>query len=329
MHGKALQILFSILLLAIQPIANGLTIHKIWEKPYKHGIAAIVQDRIITFEELRREMAPLMPQIRAESVSPADYEKKMEELYMEILQALIDRALIIKDFKEKEFQIPETVIENEYDRILITDFNNDRQKFHEHLRQIGKSPREFREGIEERVIVGAMRNQIRKSQAAISPEKIEEFYNENKIHFYQEESIHLRIIMLKPQPDSDSGFLDQTASKVIQELKNGADFSELAKKYSHDSRKDRGGDWGWVKRGDLRTELSTVAFGLASKKFSEPIELNKQLFILYIEDKRDEGIQSLSEARNQIEEILAGKLAGQAQNKWLERLRRDAYIKYY
>ncbi|HKJ91216.1 MAG TPA: peptidylprolyl isomerase, partial [Oceanipulchritudo sp.] len=101
------------------------------------------------------------------------------------------------------------------------------------------------------------------------------------------------------------------------------------RKYSQDSRRERGGDWGWIQRPDLKDELSAVAFSLDKEEFSDPVELGEQIFILYAADKRDEGIQPINEVRDRIEEILASQLARQAQQQWLERLRREAYIRYY
>ncbi len=306
------------------------TVHNIWEPPLKHGIAAVVEDRIITYEEIRRQMSQLIGQIRAESRSAAEFERKMEELYLEVLQSLVDKILIIKDFQsEEERVIPRSYIENEYDRILIEDFGGKRLEFLESLRREGKNPREFRKELEEQIIVSVMTQQMRKSQSEISPEKIADFYNQNKIHFYQEESVHLRLIMLKPFADESSDLLRQTADKVMAELASGADFAKVAENYSQDSRRKRGGDWSWINRPDLREELSDVAFSLQTKTYSEPIPLGQQIFILYVEARREEGIQPLDEVRDRIEDILAGKLARQAQKRWKERLRKDAFVKYY
>ncbi len=311
------------------PLAGQIA-HNIWEPPLKHGIAAVVEDRIITYEEIRRQMSPLIGRIQQDSRSAAEFQRNMEELYLEVLQSLVDNILVIKDFQsEEERVIPRSYVENEYDRILIEDFGNDRRKFLESLRKEGKNPREFRRDLEEQIIVSVMSQQMRKSQSEISPEKIEDFYNQNKIHFYQEESVHLRLIMLKPFADESSDLLRQTADKVMAELDSEEPFAKVAENFSQDSRRKKGGDWGWINRPDLRDELSEVAFSLKKETYSQPIPLGQQFYILYVEDRRDEGIQPLNEVRDRIENILAGKLARQAQKRWKERLRKNAFVKYY
>ncbi|MEX0326040.1 MAG: peptidylprolyl isomerase [Puniceicoccaceae bacterium] len=330
MRRTTLTLFLASLLLMLPAVsAVAQTVHNIWDPPYRQGIAAEVENKIITFEELRREMMPLIPRIRESSRSRAEFTARMQELYLEVLQNLIDRVLIVEEFKEKEFNLPQTFIENEFDRILIEDFENDRTRFLEYLESLGKNMREFRIDLRDRIIVSVMRSEKRKSQSQISPERIEQFYNENKINFYEEEAVKLRIIMLRPLADENPDQMRQTIERIFEDLESGKPFDEVASEYSQDSRRERGGDWGWIQRPDLKDELSAVAFALDKGSYSEPITLGEQIFILYAEDKRDEGIQPINEVRDRIEEILASQLARQAQDQWIERLRREAYIRYY
>jgi peptidyl-prolyl cis-trans isomerase SurA len=329
LSNKPFLTAFSAILLFIGTPLAAQQAHNIWDPPYRQGIAAEVEDTIITFEELRREMMPLMPRIREASRSRAEFTQRMEELYFEVLQSLIDRELIVKEFREREFQLPQTVIENEFDRILIEDFENDRARFHEYLESQGKNVREFRRDLFHRIIVSIMRSEKRRSQSQISPERIEQFYTENKINFYEDEAVKLRLIMLRPLADEGPDQMRQTIEQVYEELESGLPFADAARRFSQDTRAERGGDWGWIKRADLRDELSGVAFDLEPGTWSEPVTISDQVFILFAEDRRDEGIQPLNEVRDRIEEILASQLARQVQEEWIERLRRDAHIRYF
>lgn len=323
--------LFATLLITVLPVLQGSaqTVHNVWDPPYRQGIAAEVENKIITFEEIRREMSPLIPRIRESARSRAEFTQRMQELYLEVLQNFIDRVLIVEEFRDKEYNLPQTYVENEFDRILIEDFENDRSRFLEYLESLGKNVREFRMDLRERIVVSVMRSEKRKSQSQISPERIEQFYNENKINFYEEEAVKLRIIMLRPLADENPDQMRQTIDRIFEDLNKGTSFEEVASKYSQDSRRESGGDWGWIQRPDLKEELSSIAFTLKTGAFSEAITLGEQIFILYIEDKRDEGIQPINEVRDRIEEILASQLERQSQQQWIERLRREAYIRYY
>lgn len=300
-----------------------------WDIKYTNGIAAVVEEKIITLEELRQEVAPLVPQIRRESVSRADFDKKIESITREVLQNLVDRILVIRDFRESDFQIPPTYIDNEMDDYITKEFNGDRSEFIRFLKAQGKSVRQFRKELTERIIVGFMRNKKSKSYSEISPEKIEAYYQKHKYQFVQEEGVRLRVIMLTPIPNEGHDVLKQTADVIMSELAAGEGFAQLAKKYSDDDSAEEGGLWPWFGRTELKKELAEAAFSLQKGEYSQPIELGGYIYILYIEDKRDEGIKGIEKVRNDIEAAIAARIARQNQEVWLERLRKNAYIKYF
>ncbi|MEZ5276443.1 MAG: peptidylprolyl isomerase [Opitutaceae bacterium] len=297
---------------------------------FANGIAAIVEDRIITVGDIRREIEPLLPQIRSQSRTEAEFRKNLEQVEDDIIQNLTDQTLIVKDFySDEKRRIPESFVENEVQERLITQFDSDRSKFLEYLNSIGKTPREYRDIVREEIIVGYMRSQLRKSQSIVSPVKIENYYKENQERFYQGDSVHLRLIRLTQLADEDSAVLEQSADTIIDQLGKGAKFEDLATQYSQDTRRNQGGDWGWINREDLKPELADVAFSLEKGAFSQPIRTEKDIFILFVEDKRDAGVQPISEVRDQIERILISQMSRDAQERYLERLRRDGYVRYF
>lgn len=294
-----------------------------------NGIAAIAEGTIITVEELRREMEPIVPRLRAEARTPREFSQRVRELSKEVLQNMVDQIIIVKAAEDDGILIPPSYIEQEYDDVLERQFGGDRASFLAYLRERGQTPRDFRRDIYKRVVVNAMRQQARQSQSEISPERIEEFYIRNKVRFYQGEAMHLRQIILSPIADEGLAPLRQTASAALKELERGANFSDVARKYSQDDMSRRGGDWGWVERTDIRKELSDAAFDLEVGTYSQPIELGNTIFILFAEAKRQEMIQPISQVRDIIENILVGEIAREAQERWLEDVRNESFVRYY
>ena len=293
-----------------------------------NGIAAIAEGQIITVEELRRELEPIIPRLRVEARNAQEFSKRIDELGKEVLQNMVDRIIIVKAAEEKGLLLPESYIDQEYDEVIDRDFGGDRGRFLEYLRARGETARDFRRNIYKRVVVNAMRAETRRSQSEISPERIEEFYVKNKLRFYQEEALHLRQVILTPMASEGLVPLRQTAKKVINELDNGANFGDIARKYSQDEMSRKGGDWGWIERKDIRKELSDIAFGLEKNQYSQAIEMEGTIFILYAEDKREEMIQPVAQVRDIIENVLVGEIARETQEKWLNDLRNDAYVRY-
>ncbi|MDF9833226.1 peptidyl-prolyl cis-trans isomerase SurA [Ereboglobus sp. PH5-5] len=299
----------------------------------QNAIVAVVEEKAITMDDIRREITPLLPQIIRESTSEQDYLNKIQALQDDIVQNHIDRALIVKEFyKEKDGEpvksIPASYIDNQLEEIIITQYDNDRSKFLAYLRAKGQTIREFRKEIEEDMINGYMRQQQRKSQSVVSPVKVETFYRENKDRFYQDDQVHLRLIQFTRNNQTD-GELISKANDVVNRMKNGEKFEDIAKEVSQDTRRSKGGDWGWQKRSDLKAELSEPLFKLQKGEVTEPILMPEGAFLMYVEDRKYAGIQPIDEVRDQIERIVLQQMARASQEQWLERLRRNGYIKYF
>ncbi|MDZ4743747.1 MAG: peptidylprolyl isomerase, partial [Verrucomicrobiota bacterium] len=109
----------------------------------------------------------------------------------------------------------------------------------------------------------------------------------------------------------------------------GSDFASLAQAYSEDSKKDQGGDWGWVDRNTLRKEISDVAFRLRPGEISHVIILDEGYYIIQIEGFKKGGTQSLEEVRAQIEGQILQEQRLEQQRKWIDRLKQKAFIKMF
>lgn len=297
---------------------------------YANGIVAIVEDRIITVDDVRREISPLVPEIQKQSRNEKEFVEKLEALQQDVIQSLIDRVLIVRDFyKDEKHQVPASYVDNAVAEMIINQFDGDRSKYLAYLRSRGISQKDFRREQEERMVYDFMRGEKAKSASAVSPVKIEEFYNENKDRFFQEDSVQLRMIQLTRETGETDESLQARAAVVIDELKSGADFAGLARKYSQDSRKGKGGDWGWQRRSDLRKEFSDVIFTLDKGKYSEPLIMPEGAFLFLAEDRKYAGTLPINEVRPGIERSIVEQSSRRATERWLERLRRNAYIKHF
>ena len=297
---------------------------------YANGIAAIAEDRIITVDDIRREVAPLIPEIQRQSRSEKEFNEKVEALQEDVIQNLIDRVLIVKDFyKDEKKHVPESYVDNAVAETIITQFDGDRSKFLAYLRSRGISQKDYRKEQEEDMIYGYMRQQQAKSASTVSPVKIEAFYTENKERFYQEDSVHLRLIQLARGADDTDDTLRTKGNEIITQLKAGTEFGNLARQYSQDSRKGKGGDWGWQRRSDLRKEFTDAIFTLEKGQHSEPLIMPEGAFIFFAEERKHAGVLSLDEVRPDIERTLVQQGSRQATERWLEKLRRNAYIKHF
>ena len=189
--------------------------------------------------------------------------------------------------------------------------------------------RDYRKKTEDDIIYDYMRGQQRKNQNVISPVRVETFYNENKDKFYQDDQVHMRMIALNRQTDETDAQLTERANKVTTRVKAGEKFEDVAREISQDSKRAKGGDWGWQRKTDLKAEFSEPLFKLTKGQSTDAILAPEAAYILYVEDRKLAGIQPLADVRDQIEKILANQMARDSENRWLERLRRGGYVRIY
>ncbi|HYX70151.1 MAG TPA: peptidylprolyl isomerase, partial [Terriglobales bacterium] len=114
------------------------------------------------------------------------------------------------------------------------------------------------------------------------------------------------------------------AEDVLRQLKAGADFATLAKKYSEDeASKDNGGSLGWMERGRTSAEFDQAAFSLAKGQLSDVVRDPVGFHILRVDDKQSAHIQNLDEVKAQIEPQVKDEKASRAADSLVTALQNE------
>lgn len=321
--------IFAFALASVQALSQGLLRSDTRISTGENNILAVVEDRVITRDEVMREVEPFIPQIRAGSRTDFEFTKRFNDYVREIVQNMVDRELIVKEFHARGMTIPESYLDTHFEDYLNREFNGDRAEFIKFVQSQGKTIKQFRKSQEEDLIVGYMQEQKRQSVAEISPKKIREYYEANKSKWYSPASVHIRQITLKSGIYSTLEDNKKLAEDIIRKLKAGEDFATLAKKYSKDDTSAKGGEWGWYKKGDLNPVLDSKVFALKVGEVTEPVIIGDMIFILKVEEKKGDGIQPIDDVREQIEWAIVEQNGRAEYMKWVEDLRSRAFIKYY
>jgi peptidyl-prolyl cis-trans isomerase D len=159
------------------------------------------------------------------------------------------------------------------------------------------------------------------SEAQVSQQDLQSYYDQHRDEFRMPEQVNVRQILIKtPLPGSD-GKVDQKgvdaaqkkAQDVLAQLKGGAKFEDLAKKYSEDPSSKDGGSVGWIKRGGFPVpEVDKAAFSLPKGGTSDVINAGYAFVILRVDDKQDAHVKTLAEVKDQIEPLIKQQKAQQA-----------------
>jgi peptidyl-prolyl cis-trans isomerase C len=128
-----------------------------------------------------------------------------------------------------------------------------------------------------------------------------------------EQEVHARHILVESEDE---------AKKVIEDLKKGADFAELAKKTSKDPGAADGGDLGFFTKDQMVPEFSAVAFTLEPGKISDSVKSQFGWHVIKVEEKRNRKAPDFEQVKPQIEQYVVRK----AQADYVTKLREAAKI---
>jgi peptidyl-prolyl cis-trans isomerase SurA len=160
------------------------------------GVAAIVNDKVITYSDVRDYVQPVVNQLRRNH-SGQELIEKIRSAQSDALNNLIERALIVQEFKDKGYSIPETVITGQLNDVIATDYSGDRAAFIRTLQAQNMTLSQYRDQLRDRVIVQAMRNRKTQNEVVASPYKIEKYYHGHLDDYKVGNQIKLRMIFIK------------------------------------------------------------------------------------------------------------------------------------
>jgi len=293
------------------------------------GISAIVNQDVITISQVR-ELVGARERALREVHRGEELTERLNQLRLAALKDLIDRQLILQEFNKMK-EHPEHVIDDRIQTIIREEFGGDRGAFIRTLQAQGYTLTRFRDIEREKIIVQAMRQSKVTDNFVISPTQILNYYNNNKANFSTPEQVKLRMIVIR---EGDTGDIltgtnkRQVAGEIREKLLEGADFDRMAQMYSEDpSTQEVGGDWGWIERNTLTEALSKEAFSLRPGEVSPVIALEGAYYILMVEARKNAQVKPITEVRDEIERNLIQQERMKTQERWLDTLRREAFIK--
>ena len=149
-----------------------------------------------------------------------------------------------------------------------------------------------------------------RQKVVVPPADVQRFYNENIQQYQTPEQIRASHILLNTA-GKDEATVRKQAEDILAKVKAGGDFAALAKQYSDDSSKDKGGDLDFFGRGRMVPEFEEAAFKLEPGQVSDLVKSQFGFHIIKVAEKRAGTTRTLDEVRQQIQQQLATQIADQ------------------
>jgi peptidyl-prolyl cis-trans isomerase D len=153
-------------------------------------------------------------------------------------------------------------------------------------------------------------DQAKVATATEVPERdLRRAYDEQRDRFRIPERVHVLHILIKTtgKPDKELPALRKRMDDLLKQVKSGADFAALARKNSEDTASAvKGGDIGWITRGQTVPEFEKAAFSLKPGQTSDIITTTYGFHILRVEQKEAAHLRTFEEVRGDLQKELTG-----------------------
>ena len=311
-------------LLALISLIGVLVCNRVQAQPtLANDILAIVNEVPITRFEVVKDIAPFLDVLeRQYRDNPAERQKREMSLQIEKIEDLIARQLILFDFTNSGYNLPESLIDNDVDARIRKDYV-DRANLIKTLREKGITYENYKREIREGFIIGALKRKHLSEELVVSPHQVERYYETNRAKFQLEDRVKLRSIEVRKSSDAPEETREK-AAEILRKLDDGVPFGEMAAIYSEGSQRGKEGDW-WERK-ELKKPLMEAAFALKAGQHSKVVESEDAFHILLVEEISAAHVKSLAEVRDEIERILDAQEQDRLYKQWLARLEKKTFV---
>jgi peptidyl-prolyl cis-trans isomerase SurA len=298
-----------------------------------NGIAAKVNGRVITKNQVSFMLAPVYAQLAAQFPRRGpEFEKRFNESKGKVIQELVDRQIILAEFKQIGASIKPYIIDQEIKRQMRELYNGDEAKFREELKRSRLTMEGYREMTREKMVVQAMRAQQFSDAPPPLPNEIQNEYSEVKstLRDVSKDVITFRKIFIPATDPENPATTPDTqlalAEDISKQLGEGGNFEKLAQTHSKDAFAQQGGFQENIPRTDLSPEFAAIIFDAPVGKIVGPL-MDPQGFTIVQPVMITVGPSpSLATVREMIEERVRKKKTSAQYERWIESRRKRAMV---
>ena len=152
------------------------------------------------------------------------------------------------------------------------------------------------------LLASALLDKVLNDSVSVSEEEMQEYFTKNKEMFLRaEEEVRVYQILVSTRTE---------ANRLRTRIRNGEDFSELAREHSLDPSAEHGGDMGYFSRNQALPQLARAAFSLGLNRLSYPVATDLGFHLLQVVDRQPAGsVMDLSQVQDNVrEQVIYQKL---------------------
>ena len=296
------------------------------------NVAVTVNGVDITEAELQKLVKPQLERMAQQNkqLPPAFVQTLEKQFRQQALDGIIVRRLLDEKVKEANIVITEEEVINKITEIAAAQRPPlSLEEFRKKTAQYGQNFDELKQQLQKRMTYQKVMEAQRAGKINITEEDAKKYYDENPTQFEVKEQVRASHILIKPDTnDPDPNQAKAKIQDLLEQIKGGADFAELAKANSACPSAAGGGDLKFFPRGKMAPPFEKAAFALEVGKVSDIVETQFGYHIIKVTDHKDAGTTSFEQARDNIIKLLTRKKQSELDNNYIDSLKAAANIVY-
>lgn len=284
-------------------------------------------------------------------------DEEFKQVKKKVLDQLIADKLLLQEAKRRNIKVTKREIE-EGIKTVKARFPSDLM-FQQELKKENLTEKQFEKRIEEQIMVlKLIDEEIKKNLKEPTESEAREVFNKvikiiNKkdkdmklsddeknelnilaqlVERYFNEQVRVRHILIRVEPDAPKQKKEEALKKIKEiksRLEKGEDFANLAQKYSEDpGSKDKGGDLGFIARGDTLEEFEKVVFSLKEGQVSDIFQTKFGYHIAKVIEYRAKREPEFEQIKDDLLQYVAKKNAEKYYEQFVEQLKNKSKIQY-
>jgi peptidyl-prolyl cis-trans isomerase C len=302
------------------------------------NIAVTIDGFNILESEIEKLVKPQLEMLAKQSsqLGPEFAEQYAKQLRKQFLEQTVRRYLLDKEVNEANIVITDEEVMSMINE--ITSSQREPLSLEEFKKKMAEYGQSFDE-VKEEIRSGLARNKFMEAKWAgkinVTEEDARKYYDENTRQFETPEQVRASHILIKPEladPNADPNDAKAKARAktegLLKQIKDGADFVELAKAHSVCPSAPQGGDLGFFPRGETTPAFEKAAFELEIGQISDIVETEYGYHIIKATEHKDASTTSFDQAKDGIVQQLTQKKQSEIAEEYIESLKAQANIVY-
>jgi len=290
-------------------------------------VVAKVNGQDIHDDDILRELKKTLKNYKDRGIPLTAEEEKITA--KKLIENEIERALLLQKGNEINALVSDEALDKKL-RKVKSSFKSDSIFEHE-LKNRKLTLNQYKKELKIDLLMKQVIDREIEPNIKVSEKDIQSFYEKNKDKFITEKKVRASVILIKAKRGDTKSekSAQQKNESILEKIKNGSTFNEMATKYSQDSLAPKGGDLGYFTKNQIFGAFSVRAFDMKVNEVSPVFKTGLGFHILKLTDLKEGKMMPLDRAKTRIEKILRKNKMGNATRNYVEKLKQKSEIKMY